>query len=75
MFWDRHNDIALWWPMGLGALVCLVIIGVLVWVVVRATSQRHGSTESPEELLRRRFAAGEIDEEEFAKRSEVLRRK
>jgi len=33
MFWDRHNDIALWWPMGLGALVCLVIIGVLVVLV------------------------------------------
>lgn len=74
-FWDRHNEIANWWPMGIGLVIWLVIIGLLVWLVARALSHRPSSAESAEELLRRRFAAGEIDEEEFAKRSEVLRRK
>ena len=76
MFWDRHYDIAAWWPMGISMVIWLVIIGLMVWLVVRAVSHRpSGSGESAEELLRRRYAAGEIDEEEFAKRLEVLRRR
>jgi len=42
---------------------------------VRAAGHRSGSGGSAEELLRRRFAAGEIDDDEYAKRLEVLRRK
>lgn len=72
-----HDEFAAWWPMGIGMIVWVVIIGVAVWLVVRALSHRGaGFSESPaEELLRKRFAAGEIDEEEYAKRLEVLRRK
>jgi putative membrane protein len=79
MFWDRHHDLAVWWPMGIGLIIWVVVIGLLVWLAVRAMRQRPSSDssagDSAEELLRRRFAAGEIDEEEYAKRSEVLRRK
>ena len=75
MFWDRHHDIAAWWPMGIGLVIWVVIIGLVVWLVVRAMSQRAGSGESAEDLLRRRYAAGEIDEEEYAKRLATLRRK
>ena len=75
MFWDRHHDIAAWWPMGIGLVIWVVIIGLVVWLVVRATSQRSGSGESAEDLLRRRYTAGEINEEEYAKRLETLRRK
>ena len=73
MFWDRHYDFMAWWPMGIGMVIWVVIIGLLVWLVVRATNQRSGSSESAEELLRHRFAAGEIDEEEYAKRLATLR--
>jgi putative membrane protein len=75
MFWDRHHEIAAWWPMGISFIIPLILLGLMVWLVVRAVSHRPAPGESAEELLRRRFAAGEIDEEEFAKRSEVLRRK
>ncbi|MGZ8562232.1 MAG: SHOCT domain-containing protein [Candidatus Limnocylindria bacterium] len=75
MFWDRYHDMAGWWPIAISAIIPLILLGLLVWLVVRAVSHRPGAGESAEELLRRRFAAGEIDEEEFAKRSEVLRRK
>jgi len=60
--------------MGIGMVIWIVVVGLLVWLVVRAMSQRSGSGESAEDLLRRRFAAGEIDDEEFTKRLEVLRR-
>jgi putative membrane protein len=75
MDFDRHHAVAGWGAMGIGLIIWVVIIGLIVWLVVRALSQRSSHSESAEELLRRRFAAGEIDEEEFAKRSEVLRRK
>ena len=78
MFMDRHHALAGWWPMGIGLVIWLVIIGLLVWVAVRAMSHRTHSVDpadSAEDLLRRRFAAGEIDEEEYTKRSEVLRRR
>ena len=76
MFFDRHYDVAAWWPMGIGMVIWIVIIAVAVWLVVRAIGHgRAGSAESAEDLLRRRFAAGEIAEEEYTKRLEVLRRK
>ena len=77
MSFDRHQEMGAWWPMGIGMIICLVIIGLVIWLVVRTMNQRPGSGhgEPAEEILRRRFAAGEIDEEEYAKRVEVLRRK
>lgn len=75
MFWEGHHAIDAWWPMGIVAIIWVAVIGLLVWLVIRALGHRPESSESAEELLRRRFAAGEIDEEEFNKRSAVLRRK
>jgi uncharacterized membrane protein len=62
--------------MGIGMVFWLVLAVIAVWMLVRAagsgrTEQRE---ESSEELLRRRFAASEIDAEEYERRLEVLRR-
>lgn len=75
VFWDRYHDIGSWWRMGIGTVVCVAIVVLVVWLLVRALGHRPTSGESAEELLRRRFAAGEIDDEEYSKRLEVLRRK
>lgn len=76
MYWGMHHDFGSWWAMGIGLVIWVVIIAVAVWLVVRAVGQGPArSGESAEDLLRHRFAAGEIDEEEYAKRLEVLRRK
>jgi putative membrane protein len=82
MFWDRHYDVMGWWPMAIWIVIWLLIIGLLVWIAVRAIGNRTSAPPSQpaagdmaEELLRRRFATGEIDEEEFTKRLEALRRK
>jgi len=76
MFWERQHDFVAWWPMSIiGLIIMAVIVGLAVWLVVRAMSQRSGSGGSAEELLRHRFANGEIDAEEFAKRLELLRRR
>lgn len=72
--WDAGSG---WWMMGIGMLIWLVVIVLAVWLVVRLVGQRPGasSSESAEELLRRRFASGEIDTEEYERRLEILRRR
>jgi putative membrane protein len=73
--WDVPG--AGWWMMGVGFLSWALMIVLVVWLVVRVTGHRpsSGGAESAEELLRRRFASGEIDAEEFERRMEVLRRR
>jgi putative membrane protein len=68
----------------IGALVQLLFFGgliaVIVWAVVRITANRQGGGaelraggDSAEEILRQRFAKGEIDQEEYEERHRVLR--
>ena len=68
-----------WWGMGAGLLILVLLIGLAVWVVWRVTSTRPASGSMPsgetaEDVLRRRFAAGEVDAEEFERRKAVLRK-
>ena len=63
----------LWWLFWMGTLV------VIGWAFVRLGADRSESRrsvlrkEAAEETLKRRFAAGEIDEEEYTRRMKVLR--
>jgi putative membrane protein len=55
-----------WMFMG---LFWLVLLGLIIWAVVRLLPDRreggHRDAESPEEILDRRFARGEIDAETY----------
>jgi uncharacterized membrane protein len=42
----------------------------MVWLLV--APPRRGRSETPAEILRRRYAAGEISEDEFRHASDVL---
>ncbi|HEX6129590.1 MAG TPA: SHOCT domain-containing protein [Candidatus Limnocylindria bacterium] len=56
----------------------VLLLGVIVVVRLinrdRAGMPGYGS-DSAEEILRRRFAAGEIDADEYERRLEILRRR
>lgn len=52
----------LWSLVGLALLVALVL--GTVWLVRRGIGSTRRE-DSPDEVLRRRFAAGEIDEDEY----------
>lgn len=57
-----------WWHAGgmwLFWLAALVVIGALVYLVARSTKKPEPSRESPEEILKERYARGEIDREEY----------
>ncbi|CAN5830869.1 hypothetical protein BH24ACT8_BH24ACT8_04940 [soil metagenome] len=62
-----------WALVGLTVLV-LAVVGI-TWLLRRTDSPRPGHPvhgETPEELLRRRYAAGEIDEDEYQRRRSGL---
>jgi putative membrane protein len=73
------------WLIGLIVLVLILLlvgggIAAVVWFLSQSSrNSRHGSGQEPRresealEILRRRYAAGEIDREEFERMREELR--
>ena len=72
--WDAGGG---WLMMGIGMLVWVALIALVVWLVVRVAGNRPsgGGSESAEDLLRRRYASGEIDAEEYQLRLQTLRQR
>ena len=58
---------ALWWFIGIGLFV------VLLWVLLGVVRPSQPD-QSPEAILRRRYASGEIDTEEYERRLAALRK-
>ena len=73
-----HMDGFGWSMMAMGWLFMLVIGGLIVWSVVKVTSdspRRDGDpTQSGRRILGDRFARGEIDEDEYRRRTDELDR-
>lgn len=59
-----------WWVFGVAVLV------LLVWAIARAAGgfSPRAAEDSPEAILKRRYARGELDREEYQRRLEDLRR-
>ncbi|WUD78209.1 SHOCT domain-containing protein [Streptomyces sp. NBC_00510] len=80
MFVYDHMNGWGWALMSLGWLVLLVLVGLAVAVLVRRTADGGPGRApdrrdpSPRELLAERYARGEIDDEEYRRRLEVLER-
>ncbi|MEF8826431.1 MAG: SHOCT domain-containing protein [Halapricum sp.] len=67
-----------WWPLGfLGPFVGLLVMGTVVyllWSVISGPSPKSTArTDDAMETLRKRYARGEIDDEEFEERARTLR--
>lgn len=78
MMWGWNFSDGSWLAMGLGMLLWAGLTVLLVWLVVRALdrSANRGPTSDanlPEQVLRERFARGEIDEKEYRDRLAVIR--
>jgi putative membrane protein len=59
--------------MSLWMAVPLLIVILLVWVVVRSASG-PSIQDTPEQILKRRYARGEIEREEYERRLNDLRK-
>jgi putative membrane protein len=78
MYWNGDWNGWAWFVMGLSMLVFWGLIAFAIWLVLRgfatANSTRPAAPgPSAEETLRQRYAAGELDDEEFNRRLRVLR--
>lgn len=58
----------IWWLLGIAA------VAATLWVVVSAGRRNGGTDESPEQVLRRRYAKGEIDRETYERMLQDLRK-
>lgn len=54
------------WPM-------IIVVGVLAWLALGNKTKRELG-ESPEEILKRRYAKGEIDQETYKRTLDELRK-
>lgn len=58
-----------------GQLLAIAVVAVLVWVIIRATNRpdepRH---DTAEQILKQRYARGEISKEEYEQKLADLRR-
>lgn len=80
MMWDDSWHAGQWLAMTLIMLLVVALGALFVVWLVRATGLSGRSSEppweprhaTPEEILSERFARGEIDEDEFARRKSLL---
>jgi putative membrane protein len=60
-----------WGMMGLGWLFWIIILAVIIWAVIRFTGTTRSSSahipgnETPLEILKKRYARGEITKPQF----------
>lgn len=76
--WGMHGDVGAGWMIGMMFLMVLfwaaVIFGI-VWLVRGASGDwRGGRTETPSEILDRRFAEGAISLEDYETRRGIIGR-
>ncbi len=62
---------AWWWIIG------LILVAFIIWAVIRLTDQSNNlkntaNHKSPLDILKERYARGEIDKEEFEQRKKDL---
>lgn len=65
------------WGVVAVLVLVLVVLGIVWLVRSLAADERRGrpgveTAETPEEILRRRYAAGEIDHDEYLRRRQEL---
>lgn len=62
--------------MGWGWIIGLIVLGLIVWLVVRSTGQTNAISGEKEEtaldVLKKRYARGEINKEEFEEKKKDL---
>ncbi len=62
---------------GYGMIIPLILIGVIIYAVVKLSQSSHGSNNrggnDALEILKQRYANGEISEEEYTQKKKILR--
>ena len=74
MYWNGDWNGWAWTVMVVSMLAFWALLAFGIWLAVRSSWTTPAErSRSAEETLRQRYAAGELDDEEFARRLHVLR--
>ncbi len=66
MWWCNHGGYMGWWWWGpLWSLLWFALLGLLVYWIVRSLASGASGRDRALEVLRERYARGEIDKETF----------
>jgi putative membrane protein len=69
--WGFHGS-----GMWLGWIIGLIVVIAIIWIIIRALGRSDNSNipggKSTLDILKERYARGEIDKEEFEKRKKDL---
>lgn len=57
--WQMGGMMWSWWLLG------AALLAAVVWAVARSEANRPPGNEAPEDIVKRRFARGEIDRREY----------
>jgi putative membrane protein len=65
------------WGMGWWWIIGLIIVFAVVWIVVKGMNQNNNSSNQPErksslDVLKDRYARGEINKQEFEERKKDI---
>ncbi len=64
------------WGMGFGWLIGLIILVIIIWLVVKVVNQNNTSNQSHNksalDILKERYARGEISKEEFEEKTKII---
>jgi putative membrane protein len=63
------------WAMGLGWFLGLAVLVVLIWLIVKVISQTGNTNQAHKsalDILKERYAKGEISKEEFEEKKKDL---
>lgn len=72
MYWDHGWGMG--WMMLWGSILWLLIIAAVIWAAVKSTSAGLRVDDVPETILKRRYARGEIDRDEYERRLNDIRK-
>jgi putative membrane protein len=76
MYWGHHMSVGGWIFSILATIVFLALIAALIFWLLSATTSGSGfrgaSRESPEEILDRRLASGELTVEQYQRLRDTL---
>ena len=78
--WSNMGSMGWWmWWMPFAWILGLAVLILLVWMIARAAGGFPGgglgrAEDSPEQILKRRYARGEVDREEYERRLSDIRR-
>jgi putative membrane protein len=61
-----------WWGGAISWFLLVALVVLVIYLVVNSRSTRTGSGETPLDILKRRYATGEISKEEFERMKKDL---